>query len=63
MARHIICGARLIMKVKCSIETAKSQGCAPVSEARDEAVWTAKGDRYGSASVVPGSDERNPQCS
>ena len=32
----------------------KSQGRASVSEARDEAVWTARGDRYGPASVIPG---------
>jgi hypothetical protein len=31
--------------------------------ARDEAVWTAKGDRYGPASVIPGSDECDRQCS
>ena len=34
-----------------------------LSVARDEAVWTAKGDRYGPASVIPGSDECDRQCS
>jgi hypothetical protein len=34
-----------------------------ISVARDVAVWTAKGDRYGSASVIPGSDECGRQCS
>jgi hypothetical protein len=34
-----------------------------VSEARDEAVWSAKGDRHGPASVVSGSDECDRECS
>ena len=28
-----------------------------------QAVWTAKGDPYGSALVIPGSDECDRQCS
>ena len=34
-----------------------------LSVARDEAVWTAKGDRCGSASVMLGNDECDRQCS
>lgn len=38
-------------------ETAGSQGCTDVSEARDEALWSAGFDRHGQASVRPRSDE------
>ena len=44
-------------------EQAQRDGSVLVSEARDEAVGTAKGDRDGSAAVIPGSDECERQCS
>ena len=48
----------------CPISLIAAPGRGPaVFEARDEAVWTAKDDRYGSASVIPGSEECDRQCS
>ena len=38
-------------------ETAGSQGCVGVFEARDEALRSAGFDRHGQASVIPRSDE------
>ena len=43
-------------------ETAGSQGRASVSEARNEAVRSAKGGRDRPASVLPGGDERDREC-
>ena len=63
-ASHIIYGARLITKERCSRschETAGSQGCAQVPEARHETLWPATVHRHGQASVISGGVEGDRQ--
>ncbi len=35
---------------------------ADLYQASDETLWSAEGDRYGPASIIPGSDECDWQC-
>ena len=62
---RITYGARSITKGSCLSfchKTAASQGYPQVSEARDEALWSAGYDRHGQASVVPADDPGDRQC-